>query len=108
MTSFIQIDTTTASEVEARQIARELVEQRLVACAHIIGPVSSVYHWKGQVEEDKEWHCLFKTREALFKEVAAAIRKLHSYECPKIIALPIVEASEDYLAWMDSELLSDE
>ncbi|QEG33998.1 divalent-cation tolerance protein CutA [Bythopirellula goksoeyrii] len=107
MTSFIQIDTTTASEAEAQQISRGLVEQRLVACAHIIGPVSSIYHWKGQVEEDKEWHCLFKTRESLFNKVADAIRKSHSYKCPKIIALPIIEASEDYLAWMNSELLSD-
>ncbi|TWU29369.1 divalent-cation tolerance protein CutA [Bythopirellula polymerisocia] len=104
MTPFIQIDTTTSSQEEALQIARELVNRRLVACAHIIGPVNSIYHWKDQVEEGTEWHCLFKTRSSLFSNVAAAIQELHSYECPKIIALPIVEASQDYLTWLDSEL----
>ena len=104
MTTFIQIETTTASQEEALRIARELVERRLVACAQVTGPVTSVYRWEGNVEQGEEWRCTLKTRASLFKEVATAIRELHSYECPEIIAVAMVEASADYLAWMDSEL----
>ena len=104
MTSFIQIVTTTATHDEAEQIARMLIEHRLAACAQVTGPVTSVYHWQGKVEEGDEWLCTLKTRESLFEKVAAAIREVHSYQCPEIVATQILEASGDYLAWLEREL----
>lgn len=81
-----------------------LIDQHLVACAQVSGPVTSVYHWQGTVEEGVEWVCTLKTLESLFEKVAAAIREVHSYQCPEIVATPIVRASEDYLAWLEQEL----
>ncbi len=100
----MQIATTTATQAEAQQIARMLIEQHLVACAQVTGPVTSVYHWQGKVEEGEEWVCTLKTRESLFDKVASIIREVHSYQCPEIVASPITAASEDYLAWLEREL----
>ncbi len=104
MTTFIQIATTTATREEAQKIARMLIEHRLAACAQVSGPVMSVYHWQGQVEEGEEWLCTLKTRASLFEKVATAIHEIHSYQCPEIMATPVVEASADYLAWLEREL----
>jgi periplasmic divalent cation tolerance protein len=104
MANFIQIATTTATRDEAEQIARMLVDARLAACAQVAGPVKSVYHWQGKVEEGDEWLCTLKTREDLFSKVESAIREVHSYQCPEIMATPIVAISDDYRAWLDREL----
>jgi periplasmic divalent cation tolerance protein len=104
MTPYIQIATTTATKEEAEQIAAVLIEQRLVACAQVTGPVASVYHWQNKVETGTEWLCMLKTREVLFERVTTAIRDVHSYQCPEIVAIPIVAASPDYLAWLEREL----
>jgi periplasmic divalent cation tolerance protein len=104
MTPFIQIATTTATKDEAQQIAAVLIEQHLVACAQVSGPLASVYHWQGKVEASEEWLCTLKTREALFDRVTAAIRAVHSYQCPEIVATPILAASSDYLAWLEREV----
>lgn len=97
---FIEVVTTTVSEEEAMLIANALVKQRLAACVQVEGPVVSIYRWKENVEQDSEWRCLIKTSRKKFDEVAAAIRELHPYETPQIIALPIVDATDDYAAWM--------
>lgn len=104
MTEFIQIATTTATERQAEQIAQALVEARLAACVQISSPIRSVFRWQGKVEQATEWLCTIKTRQALFGAVEAKIRELHSYECPEIVATPIVDGSEDYLAWLDDQL----
>ena len=101
MKNFIQISTTTATKEEAQKIARHLVEQKLAACAQITGPIESTYRWKGKVETAEEWLCLIKTKENLFDQIEAAIKKLHSYETPEIIAVPIVKGSREYLKWLD-------
>jgi periplasmic divalent cation tolerance protein len=104
MANFIQIATTTATRDEAQQIARMLVDAKLAACAQIVGPVTSIYHWQGKVEEGDEWVCTLKTREDLFAKVETAIREVHSYQCPEIMATPIVAVSDTYLAWLEREL----
>lgn len=104
MANFIQIATTTATRDEAEQIARMLVDARLAACAQVTGPVKSVYHWQGRVEDGEEWACTIKTRDNLFAKVETAIREVHSYQCPEIIATPMVAISEDYQAWLEREL----
>ena len=104
MDEFIQVITTTTEKVEAERIARVLVEMNLAGCVQIIGPISSVYRWQGAIEEAPEWLCLIKTSRALYTEVEATIRCLHSYETPEILALPVVTGSLAYLTWLAAAL----
>ena len=103
MKSFIQISTTTETKKQAQKIAKYLVEQKLAACVQITGPIESTYRWKGKVETAGEYLCLIKTRTSLFKRVETAIKKLHPYETPEIIAVPIVKGSREYLIWLNDE-----
>jgi periplasmic divalent cation tolerance protein len=66
----------------------------------VIGPIESTFRWKDQVEVSQEWMCTIKTRRDLYPSVEQAIRELHSYEQPEIIAIPIVAGSEGYLTWL--------
>ena len=100
MPEFIQVLTTVEREEEAAALASELVERRLAACVQIVGPIASTYRWKGEVQRAQEWQCWIKTRRDLYDEVESAIRRLHSYELPEIIALPIIAGSTDYLEWV--------
>jgi periplasmic divalent cation tolerance protein len=104
MSGYLQISTAVSTRNEADRIAAALVERRLAGCVQIIGPVHSVYRWQGAVEQAEEWLCLIKTRAALLAEVEEAIRSLHSYECPEIIATSIVAGSECYLAWLGEQM----
>jgi periplasmic divalent cation tolerance protein len=104
VTDFVQVQTTCSSQAEAERLAAGLVERRLAACVQLSGPVTSVYRWQGAIETGTEWLLKIKTRSSLFIEVEQAIRSLHSYETPQIIALPIVAASEAYASWLDAEL----
>ena len=101
---FIQVTTTTATEGDARRIAASLVEQRLAACVQIEGPLESVYWWQGQVEQAREWRCTIKTRGSLFEAVAQAISRLHPYDCPEILATPIIRCNQAYQAWLEEQL----
>lgn len=104
MGEFIQVLTTTETREGADTIARLLVEKRLAACVQIVGPVTSTYRWQGRVETAQEWQCLIKSRRDLFGEVEKAIRTVHPYEIPEIIATAILEGSEDYLRWLQDAL----
>jgi len=101
MKSYIQVTTTTETKEQAQKIAQYLVETKLAACVQITGPITSIYRWKGKVENTQEWLCLIKTREELFNKVETAIKKLHSYEIPEIIAVSIFKGSKEYLVWLD-------
>lgn len=100
MSEYLQVLTAAGSEEEAEAISRALVERRLAACVQILGPVASRYRWQGAVEEAREWLCLAKTEAARYAELEAAIRELHSYEEPEIVATEIVAGSAGYLAWI--------
>lgn len=100
MLDAIQISTTTSDRADAERIATVLVARHLAACVQISGPLESTYRWKGQVETAQEWLCTIKTLRSLFPEVEEAIRELHSYEQPEIVALPIVVGAETYLEWI--------
>jgi periplasmic divalent cation tolerance protein len=104
MTDKIFLQTTCATIEEAERIARHLVDRRLAACASISAPVRSIYRWRGAVEDAQEYVLTVKTRRDLFERVGAAIRTVHSYETPELIALPVVAGSAEYLEWMDREL----
>jgi periplasmic divalent cation tolerance protein len=104
MTDKIVVLSTCDSQEEAVRIARHLVEQRLAACVNILPGARSIYRWKEQVEDAPEWVLAIKSRRDLFAALRAEIEKIHSYETPEIIALPVVDGSETYLAWLDKEL----
>jgi len=87
----------------AGDLARILLEQRLAACVNIGAPVESIYHWRGRIETGNECPILIKTRSVLYSDVEAAIRKIHPYDTPEIIAIPVVDGDERYLAWIAAE-----
>jgi periplasmic divalent cation tolerance protein len=105
MTGFIQVITTVGSQDEAEQIARVLVERRLAACVQVSGPITSVYRWQGRIETSVEWSCTAKTSSGLYAAVGAAIRELHSYQVPEILAVPVAAGSAAYLEWLHGELV---
>jgi periplasmic divalent cation tolerance protein len=104
MTEYIQVLTAAGSEEEAEGISAALIERRLAACVQVIGPVSSRYRWQGEVETAHEWLCLAKTEAGRYEQVEAAIRELHSYDEPEIVATPIVAGSAGYLEWISSSV----
>ncbi len=104
MTAYIQVITTTSSQADALEIARVLVERRLASCVQILGPITSVYRWEGRIEEAEEWQCWAKSRADLFPQIEAAIREIHSYQVPELLAFPVTAGGESYLAWLDDEL----
>jgi periplasmic divalent cation tolerance protein len=87
----------------AMQLARVLVEQRLAACVNVFGGCTSVYRWDGAVETAEELPVIIKTRASRYAEVEAAIRKLHPYELPEIVAVPVVHGLPEYLDWVSEE-----
>lgn len=92
------------SEQQATTLARHLVEKRVAACVSIVPGARSFYHWKGAIEETAEWLLVIKSRRDLFPALRVEIGKIHSYEVPELLAVPVVEGSESYLAWLDREL----
>ncbi len=105
METFIQVLTTTATREDAARIARVLVDKRLAACVQVVGPLASTYRWKNKVEQAEEWQCLIKSRQDLFNRVEEAIKTIHPYETPEIIATVISAGSKEYLAWLQDELI---
>ncbi len=103
MPEAILVMVTCADDAQAQAIADRLVEERLAACANIVGAVRSVFRWRGATDRASETLLLAKTRAELFEKLSQRVKELHSYEVPEIIALPIVAGSPDYIAWiMDS------
>ncbi len=95
---------TTPTADDAARIARALVEERLAACVNIVPGVRSVYRWQGAIEEAAEAVLLIKTDRGLFAELRDRLAALHTYTTPEIIAVPIENGSQSYLAWLASEL----
>ncbi len=87
----------------ARQLARTLIEKRLAACVSVLAPCTSVYRWRGMVEEVAEVPVLIKTTADRYAELESALRKLHPYELPEIIAVPVVRGLPGYLDWVAGE-----
>lgn len=94
---------TAGSMDEARAIAKELVSNRLAACANIIDNMNSLYWWKGELQEDREVILIAKTVESLVPEVIERVQSMHSYECPCIVSLPITDGNPAFLEWIAKE-----
>lgn len=87
----------------AVRLAQSLVGSRLAACVNVMGGCTSVYRWKGTVEQTDEVPVLIKTRAARYEELEAAIRDLHPYEVPEVIAIPLARGLSAYLDWVAEE-----
>ncbi|MBI5177909.1 MAG: divalent-cation tolerance protein CutA [Nitrospinae bacterium] len=92
---------TTPTFEEAEKIATALVEKKLAACCTIIKGVTSIYEWEGKMNRAEECQIFAKTRSALFPQLMAEVKKLHGYDVPEIIALPITMGLPAYLDWID-------
>lgn len=91
---------TTESREQAHKLAQALVTRRLAACVNIIGPIESIYRWKGEVEQAEEFLLVIKSTEHQFPALRAAIREMHSYEVPECIEIAIENGLPEYLAWI--------
>lgn len=94
---------TAADKDEALRIGRVLVEERLVACVNQLDGMTSLYWWKGKVEEGCEVVLIAKTQPALLEKIIDRVRSLHSYECPCVISWPIEQGNPEYLKWIADE-----
>ncbi len=104
MSQHLLVLTTIGSEEDAARLGRSLVEKRLVACVNVIGPARSIFLWKGKVEDESERLLLMKTRADRYVDLETAIKELHPYEVPEVIAIPIERGSQDYLSWVDENV----
>src|ERR1700738_4876956 len=100
MHDIIQIVTTTDRNDLAERIGRTLVDRRLAGCMQIVGPVLSIYRWEGATESAEEWQCWIKTSRERYAAVEQAIRELHTYAVPEILAIPVVAGIPAYLQWL--------
>jgi len=92
--------TTAGSDEQARELAGALVDRRLAACVNIVPGVRSVYRWKGEVQQEQEWLLVIKSSRRLFPALRDAVRELHSYEVPELLALPLEDGDPAYLGWL--------
>jgi periplasmic divalent cation tolerance protein len=106
MSTLIVITNAPNQEV-ALGIARALIERKLAACVNVLAECTSVYRWQGKVETAREVPLLIKTRAAIYDEVEAAIRSLHPYELPEIVAVPVEHGLFEYLEWVNSETVTE-
>lgn len=107
MSGCCQVTTTLPDHTTAERVATRLVEERLAACAQVIGPVRSTYWWAGKIEQADEWYCHLKTTLARLPRLQTRIRELHPYEVPEIIAVPILQGNPDYLKWIQDAVRSE-
>ncbi len=90
---------------EGRKIARRVVQKKLAACVNVLrSPMNSYYTWKGKLETAREYLLVMKTTRSRLAELQKEVQRLHSYEIPEFIALPVAAGSKDYLAWLESSV----
>ena len=97
---YIIVLVTAKNKKEAGKIATQLVKDKLIACANIVKDVQSIFSWKGKLEKANEVLLILKARKICFPAIVKAVKKLHSYDVPEIIALPILDGNKDYLKWV--------
>jgi periplasmic divalent cation tolerance protein len=94
---------TCGSLKEGRLIARNVVEKRLAACVNVVlSPLESVYTWKGKLEQSREFLLIIKTTAKRLSELEREVKRLHSYDVPEFVVVPIIAGSKEYLAWLSA------
>jgi len=95
---------TTVDAVEAERLARVLLDRRLIACANVVPQVRSLFHWENRLECAEESLLIMKTTADALAPLTAEVKRLHSYDIPEVIALPVVGGSAEYLSWVAEEI----
>lgn len=95
---------TVANKEEAMELARRLVTEKKVACANVLTGASSVYWWEGKIEESEEVVLIAKTTAKLVNDAISRVKQLHSYSCPCVVALPIIEGNAEFLEWIGASV----
>ena len=95
---------TVGGEEEAQRIARRLLDSRLAACVNIVNGVPSLFLWQGKQEMEQESLLIIKSNGRLLSRIVEVVKKIHSYDVPEVIALPVTGGNEGYLKWIDSEV----
>ena len=101
--NFVLVYITASSRTEARGLGKALLQERLVACVNLLGPLESHYWWQGKMETASEWLLLAKTRATLAKAVMRRVKALHSYQTPCGVTLPLKDGNPDFLKWIAAE-----
>ena len=96
--------TTVAADADGAALARTLVDERLAACVNVLPPMTSVYRWKGQVEQDREQQIVIKTTRDKLTALGARMRELHSYELPEFLVIDAAGGSDAYLGWVSASV----
>jgi len=104
MTDIVQLTTTVGGKAQAISLAQTIVTERLAACAQVQGPIESVYWWQGKIDNATEWYCHFKTTKLLAERLRIRVVKLHPYDVPEVIVIPIIDGHPPYLDWVASEI----
>jgi periplasmic divalent cation tolerance protein len=104
-TEYIIVLVTTASKQEAENIANHLLNDKLIACANIVGPVTSFFQWSGNVDRAEEYLLLLKSKGDLFSRLTEAVKTMHSYQVPEILAIQVTDGSRTYLDWLQTCLV---
>lgn len=91
---------TCASIAEARRIGRSVVEKKLAACANIVARVESIYRWKGELERPREVLVMMKTSAGRLRALEREVKRMHSYDVPEFVVVPIMSGSREYLEWV--------
>jgi len=104
MDMFYLVLTTTKKHAVAERIAKKIVGEKLAACVNVVPSISSTYRWKGKIERSRETLLLIKTSDKKLDKLIKRIAKLHGYEVPEIIALPIERGLPEYLKWLKESL----
>jgi periplasmic divalent cation tolerance protein len=99
-----QVTTTLPDQATAEQLGATLVQERLAACAQVVGPISSIYWWQGRVERSGEWYCHLKTTRARLPDIQRRVLELHPYELPELVAVPLVDGDQRYLKWIEESV----
>jgi len=99
----VQVMTTVDNETGAHRIAEHAIRERLAACAQVLGPIRSRFHWQGDVADEEEWLVILKSPRSIYAELERALMEVHPYDVPQILAFPVVAGHTPYLSWLVEE-----
>lgn len=102
--SVVSVYATFADAEEAERIGRQIIEERLAACVNLLGPIRSIYHWQGKIEQSDEVAAIFKTTEPHADALITRVAALHSYDVPCVAVWPIDKVLEAYAEWVEASV----